>query len=100
MDVTNRQEFLACLDKYTGRNELEVFARAKRHLLGAADQIGFQDFAGPDYEVMGRLYEALRGQESEASLWGLAFIDPGSFSRAFGGSTTCGAGSPSMEDEP
>lgn len=75
MDVSNRQSFLACLDKYTSRNELDAFAHAKRHLIESADQIGFEDFVGPDYVVMGRLYDALRVQNSQASLWGLAFID-------------------------
>jgi hypothetical protein len=75
MIVANRKDFLACLDQYTVRNELEVFAHAKRHLLAAVDEVSFDDFVGHDYEVMGRLREALDGQGSEASLWGQAFID-------------------------
>jgi len=75
MDVANRNDFFACLDQYPDRNELEVFAHAKRYLLAAVDQVGFGDFVGHDYEVMGRLSEALNAQNNEASLWGLAFID-------------------------
>lgn len=75
MDVANRQDFLACLDRYPDRNGLAVFVHAKRHLIAAIDEVGFDGFHGPDYEVVGRLAERLYGRESEAAMWGLAFID-------------------------
>jgi hypothetical protein len=75
MEVANRDDFLACLDRYPERNGLEVFAHAKRHLLDALAEVGFDDFRGHDYEVIGRLSEALYGRGTEASLWGQVFID-------------------------
>jgi hypothetical protein len=75
MNVANRQDFLACLDQHDGRNALEVFAHAKRHLLVAVDEVGFDDFGGHDYEVVGRLAETLDEGDSDAALWGMVFID-------------------------
>jgi hypothetical protein len=75
MKVANRLDFLACLDRYPERNDLEVFAHAKRHLLAAADEVGFDDFRGSDYEVIGRLGQVLSGRDSEAALWGMVCID-------------------------
>lgn len=75
MNVTNRQEFLACLDSYPDRNALAVFAHAKRHFIAAVDEVGFTNFHGQDYEVMGRLAEMLAGRKTEAALWGLVLID-------------------------
>ncbi|HJZ56953.1 MAG TPA: hypothetical protein VKE74_18435 [Gemmataceae bacterium] len=75
MDVASRQDFLACLDRCPDRNGLEVFAHAKRHLIAALDEVDFDEFRGPDYEVIGRLTAALRDRETETALWGLAFVD-------------------------
>jgi hypothetical protein len=75
MNVVNRQDFLACLDKHDGRNGLEVFAHAKCHLLLAVEEVGFVDFGGHDYEVVGRLAESLHERDSDAALWGMVFID-------------------------
>jgi len=71
MNVANRQD----LDQYDSRNGLEVFAHAKRHLLAAVDEVGFDDFGGHDYEVVGRLAETLHDRDSDAALWGMVFID-------------------------
>jgi len=75
MNVANRQDFLACLDQHDGRNGLEVFAHAKRHLLAAIEEVGFGDFGGHDYEVVGRLAETLHKHDSDTALWGMVFID-------------------------
>jgi hypothetical protein len=75
MDVADRHDFLTCLDQYPECNELEVRAHAKRHFLFAVDEVGFSNFGGRDYEVMGRLSESLGALDSEASLWGMVFID-------------------------
>lgn len=75
MDVANREDFLACLDKHLSRNGLQVFAFSKRHLLTAVEEVGFEDFRGRDYEVISRLRELLRVHGSESALWGLVFID-------------------------
>jgi hypothetical protein len=75
MDIANRQDFLACLDRFSDRNRLEVFQHAKRWLLAAVDEVGFDDFRGHDYEVIGRLARALSGRDSDAALWGKVFID-------------------------
>jgi hypothetical protein len=75
MDVADRENFLACLDCDPDRNCVAVFAHAKRHLIAAIDETGFDDFHGPDFEVVGRLAEHLAGRTTEAALWGLAFID-------------------------
>jgi hypothetical protein len=75
MNVGNRQDFLACLDQHDDRNGLEVFAHAKRHLLVAVDEVGFDDFGGHDYEVVGRLAETLHERDNDAALWGRVFID-------------------------
>ena len=75
MEVANRDDFLACLDRCPERNELEVFAHAKRHLLDAVVEVGFDDFRGHDYEVIGRLSDAIHGRGTEAALWGQVFID-------------------------
>jgi hypothetical protein len=75
MEVANRDDFLACLDRSPERNGLEVFAHAKRHLLDAVAEVSFDDFRGHDYEVIGRLSEALYGRGTEAALWGQVFID-------------------------
>jgi hypothetical protein len=75
MDVTNEADFLACLDQYPSRNDLEVFAFSKRHLLTVTKEVGFHDFLGHDYEVIDRLREVLCASASESSLWGLVFID-------------------------
>jgi hypothetical protein len=75
MEVANRDDFLACLDRYLERYGLEVFAHSKRHLLDAVAEVGFGDFRGHDYEVIGRLSEAMYGHGTEAALWGQVFID-------------------------
>lgn len=75
MEVNNRDDFLACLDCYPERNELQVFVHAKRCLLDAVAEVGFDDFCGHDYEVIGLLSEALHGCGTEAALWGQVFID-------------------------
>jgi hypothetical protein len=75
MELANQQDFLACLDRYSERNALEVFAHSKAHLLIVVKEIGFDDFLGHDYMVIGRLAEALQRRDSENALWGLAFID-------------------------
>jgi hypothetical protein len=74
MDIANRQDFLACLDQYPERNHLEVFAHSKGHLVAAMDEVGFDDFQGRDYGVIGRLAQTLEGSDSEAALWGRVFI--------------------------
>src|SRR5690349_24979363 len=85
MRITDRQDFLACLDlDDPSRNALEVFAFSKRHLIAAVDEVGFDDFHGADCMVLGRVGEALRQCDSEAALWGLVFIDLW-FCRNFGG---------------
>jgi hypothetical protein len=75
MELANHQDFLACLDRYSERNALEVFAHSKARLLAVVEEIGFDDFLGHDYEVIGRLADTLHRKESEDALWGLAFID-------------------------
>lgn len=75
MKVANRQDFLACLDCCPKRNALEVFVHAKLHLLAALAEVGFDDFRGHDYEVMGLVAKVLYNQESDAALWGLVFVD-------------------------
>src|SRR5438874_1485268 len=75
MDVTNRQDFLVCLDRHPSLNELDVFTFSKKQLIIAINETGFEDFCGYDYEVMGRLGQVLRQRDSEAALWGLVFID-------------------------
>jgi hypothetical protein len=75
MDVANREDFLAYLDRDSSRNGLEVFEFSKRHLLAAVDDVGFDDFQGPDYEVMWRLERAIGQRDSEAALWGRVYID-------------------------
>jgi hypothetical protein len=76
MEIANRQDFLACLDCHTNRRHgLEVFHHAKRQLLAAVDEVGFDDFRGHDYEVIDRLRIALSGRDSDAALWGMVFID-------------------------
>jgi hypothetical protein len=75
MEVANRDYFLASLDRYPEPNKLEVFTHAKRHLLSAVAEVGFDDFRGRDYEILGRLSQALRSRGTGAALWGQVFID-------------------------
>ena len=84
MEITNRHDFVTCLDRYPQRNGLNVYAHAKRHLLAAVDEVSFNDFHGPDYEVIGRLSQALHSRDTEAALWGMVFIDLW-YCRNFGG---------------
>lgn len=75
MAILDRHDFIACLGGSPDLEDLEVFTHSRRHLIKALDEVGFEDFRGLDYEVMGRLGEALRGIQSEPALWGLVFID-------------------------
>jgi hypothetical protein len=79
MKIANRQDFLACLDAKDKALDVfglrAAFAFCKRHLLTAVDEVGFHDFLGEDYEVMGRLRSILSTRSSESALWGLVFID-------------------------
>jgi len=79
MMITRREDFLdrlncreECLDAYGLR---ELFRVCKRHLLGALDEVGFDDFLGEDCEVMGRVGSILSAHGSESALWGQVFLD-------------------------
>ena len=78
MKIANRQDFLVCLDRTDKASNAfvrEMCAFCKPHLLTAVDEVGFRDFLGEDYEVMGRLAPILSAHSSESALWGLVLID-------------------------
>jgi hypothetical protein len=54
---------------------LEVYSNAMRHVRDAVAEVDFNDFRGQDYEVIGRLSQALHGRSTEAALWARVFID-------------------------
>lgn len=76
MDLCGRYDFLKCLNKQgLSQNGLDVIAFSKQQLLSVIDEIGYSDFRGQDYEVIGRLEKALLHCESQSAFWGLVFID-------------------------